>query len=82
MAQLLDQEERSGAYYGILIVLSLLALFNGGINHNIVDWSYCFCVENPRGLPLESRTQIENNSTLFSISSIYIIYNLLWYNIC
>ncbi|MFO7820395.1 MAG: O-antigen ligase family protein [Halanaerobacter sp.] len=40
MASLLDKEERSISYYGLLIVLSLLALYNGGINHNIIYWSF------------------------------------------
>jgi O-antigen ligase len=44
MGTILDEEQRSISYYGVLIILCLLALFNGGIDHPVIYWSFFVAV--------------------------------------
>ncbi|MGM0370584.1 MAG: O-antigen ligase family protein [Bacillota bacterium] len=44
MGTILDEDQRSISYYGVLVIVSLLALFNGGIDHPVVYWSFFVAV--------------------------------------
>ena len=69
----LEQEERSLAYYSLLLILSLLALFNGGINHNVIYWAFFIAIIVVGYYIYNSNIKID-----FSLNSPLLWYTLFW----